>query len=49
MTTDGAKKLLQYKDVLKLDENFNQSIRANNIKNKLKNISNLVKNLKDLK
>ena len=49
MTIDGAKKLLQYKDVLKLDENFNQSIRANNIKNKLKNISNLVKNLKDFK
>ena len=49
MTINGVKKLLNNGDALKLDETQNASIKANNIKNKLVKISNLVKNLKDLK
>ena len=49
MTINGVKKLLNNGDALKLDETQNASIKAMNIKNKLVKISNLVKNLKDLK
>ena len=49
MTINGVKKILENKEALKLDETKNASIKANNIKNKLVKISNLVKNLKDLK
>ena len=49
MTINGAKKILKEKEPLKLDENINNSIRANNLKNKLEKISNLIKNLKNLK
>jgi len=49
MTINGVKKLLNNGDALKLDETQNASIKARNIKNKLVKISNLVKNLKDLK
>ena len=49
MTINGVKKLLNNGDALKLDETKNESIKANNIRNKLVKISNLVKNLKDLK
>ena len=49
MTIEGVKKILNNKDVLKLDENFNHSIKANEIKNRLVKISEILKNLKKLK
>ena len=49
MTINGAKKILKEKESLKLDENINNSIKANNFKNKLEKISDLIKNLKNLK
>jgi len=51
MTIKGVKKLLNNDKSLKLDELSNNSISVNNIeiKNKLKNISNLVKQIKKLK
>ena len=49
MTINGVKKILNNKESLKLDEISNQTINANNLKNKLVNISNIIKNLKKLK
>ena len=51
MTINGVKKLLNNEKSLKLDEFLNNSISVDNIKikNKLKNISNLVKQIKKLK
>ena len=50
MTINGAKKVLNSDKPLKLDELSNNSINANyNIKKKLKNISNLIKQIKKLK
>ena len=51
MTINGVKKLLKNDKSLKLDEFSNNSISVNNIdiKNKLKNISKLVKQIKKLK
>ena len=51
MTIIGVKKLLNNKKSLKLDEFSNNSISVDNIKirNKLKNISKLVKQIKKLK
>ena len=50
MTINGAKKVLNSDKSLKLDELPNNSINTNyNIKNKLKNISNLIKQIKKLK
>ena len=50
MTINGAKKILNSDKSLKLDELPNNSINTNyNIKNKLKKISNLIKQLKYLK
>ena len=49
MTIHGVKKILNYNNVLKLDEFSNNSIKAVNIKNKLEKISNLVKSLKKIK
>jgi DNA-binding transcriptional MerR regulator len=50
MTINGVKKVLNSHKSLKLDELPNNSINANyNIKNKLKNISNLIKQLKKIK
>ena len=51
MTIIGVKKLLDNKKSLKLDEFSNNSISVDNIKikNKLKNISNLIKQIKNLK
>ena len=46
MTINGAKKLLNNKESLKLDEITNYSIKANILKKKLIKISNLVKGLK---
>ena len=49
MTINGVKKILNNKEPLKLDENVNNSIKADNLKNKLVKISNIVKSLKKLK
>ena len=49
MTVNGVKKILNRNEVLKLDETINNSINANIIKNKIHNISNIIKNLKKLK
>tara|TARA_B100001093_G_scaffold489762_1_gene528208 strand:+ start:252 stop:623 length:372 start_codon:yes stop_codon:yes gene_type:complete len=49
MTIKGAKKILDNKEPLKLDEISNQSIKANDLKKKLTRISNIIKNLKNNK
>ena len=51
MTISGVKKLLNNNKSIKLDEFSNNSINVDNIKikNKLKNISNLIKQIKRLK
>jgi len=49
MTINGVKKILNNKESLKLDEISNQTIKTNNLKNKLVKISSIVKNLKKLK
>tara|TARA_B100000780_G_scaffold39285_1_gene24422 strand:+ start:23 stop:400 length:378 start_codon:yes stop_codon:yes gene_type:complete len=50
MTIIGVKKVLNSEKVLKLDELSNNSINANyKLKNKLKNISNIIKQIKKLK
>jgi len=51
MTISGVKKILDDNKSLKLDEFLNNSITEDNIniKNKLKNISNLIKQIKKLK
>jgi len=50
MTINGAKKVLNSNKSLKLDELPNNSINTSyNIKNKLKNISDLIKQIKNLK
>ena len=49
MTINGVKKILSNKDSLKLDEISNQSIRTMNFKKKVVKISNLLKNLKEVK
>ena len=46
MTVNGVKKLLNNDEPLKLDEMTNHSIKANNLKNKLVKISNIIKKLK---
>jgi DNA-binding transcriptional MerR regulator len=50
MTINGAKKVLNSDKSLKLDELPNNSITANySIKNKIKKISNLIKQIKKIK
>ena len=49
MTIKGVKKILNNKEPLKLDEMADNSIRTNNLKNKLNKISNIVKSLKKFK
>jgi DNA-binding transcriptional MerR regulator len=50
MTINGVKKVLNSTKSLKLDELPNNSINANyNIKNKLKKISDIIKQIKNLK
>ena len=46
MTLNGVKKILDKKEFLKLDETLNQSIKAQELKLKIKNISKLINNLK---
>ena len=47
LTINGVKKILNNEDSLKLDEIADKSIRAENLKNKLINISNKIKELKN--
>ena len=49
MTINGVKKVLNGEQSLELDEMANNSIKADNLRNKLVKISKIVKNLKDLK
>mgnify|MGYP001317198398 FL=1 len=49
MTINGAKKILDNQEPLKLDEISNQSIKKTDLKKKLSKISNIVKNLKTIK
>jgi len=49
LTINGAKKILNNEDSLKLDETADKSIRANNLKIKLLNISNKIKLIKKIK
>ena len=49
MTINGVKKILNGEQSLELDEMANNSIKADNLRNKLVRISKIVKNLKDIK
>ena len=49
MTINGVKRILNNQDSLKLDEIQNNSINADNFKNKLVKISNLLKKIKEIK
>ena len=49
MTINGVKKILNGEQSLELDEMANNSIKADNLRNKLVKISKIVKNIKDLK
>jgi len=49
MTINGVKKLLSNGEPLELDEIANNSIRTDNLRNKLIRISKIIKNLKELK
>ena len=46
MTINGVKKILNNKEPLKLDESMNLPIKTDILKNKLKNISKIIKDLK---
>ena len=46
MTIEGAKKILNNNEPLKLDEMTNHPIKAINLKNKLVKISNIIKDIK---
>ena len=49
MTINGVKKILNSSESLELDEMANNSIKADNFRNKLVKISKILKNLKNLK
>ncbi len=49
MTINGVKKMLNLANSNNLDEISNKTIRADNIKNKIANITKLLKDLKSLK
>ena len=49
MTINGVKKILNGQVSLELDEMANNSIKADNLRNKLNKISNIIKNIKKLK
>ena len=49
MTINGVKKILNSEESLELDEIANNSIKTDNLRNKLFKISKIVKNLKKLK
>ena len=47
LTINGAKRVLENKDTLKLDETQNKTINSNKIKNRLIKISNIIKSFKN--
>ena len=49
MTINGAKKILNNREPLKLDETSYNPIKASNLKNKLVKISKIIKKLKNIK
>ncbi len=49
MTINGVKKLLNTSHTNQLDEISNKSIRADNLRNKISNISKIIRDLKNLK
>ena len=49
MTINGVKKVLNSGNSTELDEISNKTIRTNNLRNKITNISNIIKDLKNLK
>ena len=49
MTINGVKQLLNSSNSKDLDEISNKTIRADNLKNKLNKLSNIIKELKKLK
>jgi DNA-binding transcriptional MerR regulator len=49
MTINGVKRILNGDVSLELDEMANNSIKADNLRNKLEKISKIIKNLKNLK
>ena len=49
MTINGVKKLLNTRHSNDLDEISNKSIRTNNLRNKISNISKIIKSLKKIK
>ena len=49
MTIIGVKKILNSEKILELDEIANNSIKADNFRNKLVKFSKIIKNLKNLK
>ena len=49
MTINGVKKVLKGEESFELDEMANNSIKADNLRNKIFKISKIVKNLKNLK
>ena len=49
MTINGARKLLNKKESNNLDEFLNEPIRTDNLRNKISNISKIIKELKDIK
>ena len=49
MTINGVKKVLKGEESLDLDEMANNSIKADNLRNKLNKISNIIQNIKKLK
>ena len=49
MTINGVKKVLKGEESLELDEIANNSIKADNLRNKLNKISSIIKNIKKLK
>ena len=49
MTINGVKKILNGQDSLEFDEIANNSIKADNVRNKLIKITKIIKNIKNLK
>ena len=49
LTISGVKKVLNSSNSNELDEILNKTIRTNNLRNKIKNISNIIKDIKKLK
>jgi hypothetical protein len=49
MTINGVKKLLNSSNSKDLDEISNKTIRADNLKDKINKISNIIRQLKNLK